>query len=188
MAISPPSDIVLDVAKAVDPLQYRAAVEKLARLSDAKVDATGSFAALLDSVEADATEAVEPFADPMRADLRYRVSPVEAPTEAQPYQQFEAFVLQTFIQQMLPKDAEHVFGDGLAGSFWSSMLAEQIAGQLAKAGGIGIADLMTSQSQHRGGEPSALPGYMTSLELSFANSILPSADSRDEGTLKVGES
>ena len=57
-----------------------------------------------------------------------------------PFQQFEAFVLQSFIENMLPEDNEAVYGNGLAGGMWKSMMAEQIANQLAKAGGIGIAD------------------------------------------------
>ena len=144
MAISPLSDIVLDVAKAVDPLQYRAAVEKLARLSEAQPRRRRRASTLLLDAQADARTR---GTDPMRADLRSRLA---ASLEAakgpapKPYQQFEAFVLQTFIQSMLPKEAEHVFGDGLAGGYWSSMLAEQIAGQLAKAGGIGIAAAISS--------------------------------------------
>ena len=185
MAISPPSDIVLDVAKAVDPLQYSAAVEKLARLSNVKLDAADSFDALLGSFDSQ-SEAADAIADPMRADLRSRLtSTLEGAAAQKPYQQFEAFVLQTFIQQMLPKDAEHVFGQGLAGSFWGSMLAEQIAGQLAKAGGIGIADLMATRGG--GTSSSALPGYVTSLELSFADSVLPSGGEGEDGVLTSGE-
>jgi Rod binding domain-containing protein len=163
-------------------------VEKLARLSSTPVDAAASFDALFASLESgEAAEVAEDFADPMRADLRSRLAPaLEGASAAKPYREFEAFVLQTFIQQMLPKDAEHVFGEGLAGSFWGSMLAEQIAGQLAKAGGIGIAELMAAQ---RGSTPpSALPGYVSSLELSFADSVRPSAGEADDSLLTSDES
>ncbi len=146
MAINPLSDIVLDVAKAADPLQYSAAVDKLSRLGKTG-GADESFDLLLDSIDdpfAAAAEAQEDEApDWTRADLRSRLSPLSAPTATnapgKPYQQFEAFVLQTFIQSMFPKDATHVFGGGIAGSYWSSMLSEEIAGQVAKSGGIGIA-------------------------------------------------
>jgi peptidoglycan hydrolase FlgJ len=56
-----------------------------------------------------------------------------------PFAQFEALVLQTFIQAMLPKDAESVYGKGLSGDMWQSMLAQKIAEQVARRGGIGIA-------------------------------------------------
>nr|WP_280819655.1 rod-binding protein [Tianweitania sediminis] len=40
----------------------------------------------------------------------------------------------------MPNDSETVYGGGMAGDIWKSMLAEQIAGVMAKRGGIGIAD------------------------------------------------
>ncbi len=95
--------------------------------------------------------------------------------------------LQTFVQEMLPKDASHVFGQGLAGSFWSSMLAEQIAGQMSKSGGLGIADLMASRAG-ASARPAALPGYLSSLEFRFADSVLPTGDKNDTGLLAADES
>jgi peptidoglycan hydrolase FlgJ len=52
---------------------------------------------------------------------------------------FEAMVLRSFIQSMLPSDAGAVYGGGLAGDMWKSLLAEEVAEVLAKSGGIGIA-------------------------------------------------
>jgi peptidoglycan hydrolase FlgJ len=68
-------------------------------------------------------------------------SPVEvtARRPAAPFVEFEALVLQTFIQSMLPKDAETVYGKGLSGEMWQAMLAEKIASQVTQRGGIGIA-------------------------------------------------
>ena len=60
------------------------------------------------------------------------------------YQDFEAFVLQSFVESMLPKDAESVFGKGLAGGYWKSMLAEKLGAELAKTGSIGIAKMLAS--------------------------------------------
>ena len=51
-------------------------------------------------------------------------------------------VLQTFIQNMLPKDTEGVYGKGLAGDMWKSQLAERVADVMAERGGIGIAKSM----------------------------------------------
>jgi Rod binding domain-containing protein len=58
------------------------------------------------------------------------------------FRRFEAMVLQTFIQNMLPKDGAAVYGKGMAGEMWKSMLAEKVAGVVAERGGIGIADRM----------------------------------------------
>lgn len=58
---------------------------------------------------------------------------------ADKFKRFEAMVLQTFIQNMLPKDTEQVYGKGLAGDMWKSQLAERMADAMAARGGIGIA-------------------------------------------------
>lgn len=58
---------------------------------------------------------------------------------AEAFRQFEAFVLQSFIETMLPKNAEVVFGKGSAGAIWKSMLAEKLADQISRSGGVGIA-------------------------------------------------
>lgn len=53
-------------------------------------------------------------------------------------------VLTTFIQNMLPKDSEGVYGEGLAGDMWKSQLAEHLADVMAERGGIGIARSLAS--------------------------------------------
>jgi peptidoglycan hydrolase FlgJ len=68
-----------------------------------------------------------------------------------PFARFEALVLQTFIQSMLPKDAESVYGKGLSGDMWQSMLAEKIAEQVTQRGGIGIAARLAKDYSVRGG-------------------------------------
>ncbi|ORE97985.1 rod-binding protein [Aurantimonas sp. 22II-16-19i] len=60
--------------------------------------------------------------------------------KAPPLEQFEGFVLRTFIESMLPSENSAFFGEGTAGSIWRSMMAEEIGNEIAKAGGIGIAD------------------------------------------------
>ncbi|MGN6143244.1 MAG: rod-binding protein, partial [Mesorhizobium sp.] len=119
MAISPPSDIVLDVARAAEPQDIEAARAALTKR------AGGAAAAF----SVDAASAPRPAGD-------------QATAPARNYQRFEAMVLQTFIQNMLPKDAEGVYGKGLAGDMWKSQLAEHLADVMADRGGIGIARSM----------------------------------------------
>lgn len=57
-------------------------------------------------------------------------------------EEFEAFVLQTFIQEMLPKEADNVFGSGIAGDIWKSLLSEKLAFEVAQRGDFGIAELV----------------------------------------------
>lgn len=59
-------------------------------------------------------------------------------------QKFEAFVLQSFIQEMMPETPESVFGGGISGDFWKSMMAEKIAEQVASRGSLGIADYVSA--------------------------------------------
>lgn len=57
-------------------------------------------------------------------------------------QKFESFVLQSFVQEMMPETQESVFGGGISGDFWKSMMAEKIAEQVAARGGVGIAETL----------------------------------------------
>ncbi len=70
---------------------------------------------------------------------------------ADKFKRFEAMVLQTFIQNMLPKDTEQVYGKGLAGDMWKSQLAERMADAMAARGGIGIAKSLLAD-HYRNGE------------------------------------
>lgn len=119
MPISAPSQIGLDVMRPPALPDIAAARADLVRRPDASAAAF--------SVGEKGTEA-----------------PAEAGKAAVPesFKRFEAMVLQTFIQNMLPKDGASVYGKGMAGEMWKSMLAEKVAGVVAERGGIGIADRM----------------------------------------------
>ncbi|MDQ2704689.1 MAG: rod-binding protein [Pseudomonadota bacterium] len=96
--------------------------------------------------------------DPARAERRDRPGPAAArfelgetgdaktagsaskPDTPASFKRFEAMVLQTFIQNMLPRDGAAVYGKGMAGDMWKSLLAEKVAEVMADRGGIGIAD------------------------------------------------
>lgn len=126
MAISPPSDIVLDVTRAVEPSNLEAARALLARRA-AGAGATapaGTFS--LDEATASAGAGLSRTAT--------------APAEGSTYKHFESMVLQTFIQNMLPKDTQAVYGEGLSGDMWKSLMADKLAAAMTERGGIGIAD------------------------------------------------
>jgi peptidoglycan hydrolase FlgJ len=125
LAISPPSDIVLDVARAVEPSGMETARAELAK--------RGSAAAAGMS----ATFSVGDVGGRYGKTAHVAAADAKAPDS---YKRFEAMVLQTFIQNMMPKEAENVYGKGMAGDMWKSMLAGKIADVMAERGGIGIAD------------------------------------------------
>ncbi|WP_164753790.1 MULTISPECIES: rod-binding protein [unclassified Mesorhizobium] len=129
LAISPPSDIVMDVARAVDPADIETARAALAKRAGG---ATGTFSL-------DTAASVDAGAILSRATADKAAA---ATDPAKKFKKFEAMVLQTFIQNMLPKDTEGVYGKGLAGDMWKSQLAERVADVMAERGGIGIAKSM----------------------------------------------
>jgi flagellar protein FlgJ len=145
LAINPPSDIVLDVARAADPLKLQAAALKLTGAVD---DDGNNFTSLVDGLDPSLASRPAVISTPgligLQSDFgpkgaQMERSPALSGPEMKPYRDFEALVLQTFVQNMLPKDAEGIFGHGTAGEMWKSILAEQLGKQIARAGGIGIA-------------------------------------------------
>lgn len=112
-------------------------------------------------------------------------SPSPGETEAraaapESFRRFEAMVLQTFIQNMLPRDGAAVYGKGMAGDMWKSMLAEKMADVMSERGGIGIADRMLGG--HYAGtvaksasEASAIPGDAVDAAVSSTTEPRPGA-------------
>lgn len=130
MAINPPTDIVLDVARAADPVQYRQAV---ARLGNAR--AGEAFGTMLASAGA-GTRPVDGSAPKPGAAA---AGDTEAARRAETYRRFEAMALTSMLESTMTGDAASYFGKGIAGDTWKSLLVEQIADQISKSGGIGIA-------------------------------------------------
>jgi hypothetical protein len=149
LAISPPSDIVLDVLRAADPLQTRAAAERLNSLAVAGTsEVSETFEDVFETVQAGTAELLPFDAAGALTQLRNQeilttARPLDPGGKAEPYVRFEAFVLQSFIESMLPK-SEAVFGPGNTGAIWKTLLAEKLAEQFARSGGIGIADSLAA--------------------------------------------
>lgn len=134
MAISTPGDIVLDVMRAADPQKIEAARAQLQRVSQAAA-ATGTFEV--------ATAAAAPRA---------------ADGGAGAFQQFEAMVLGTMFQSMLPQDSASIYGEGLSGDMWKSILAQHLGEVTAARGGIGIANRFLADRYREGEDVVPLAG------------------------------
>lgn len=166
MAISIVSDLVLDVVKAANPERARIAQAGLQR-GPAATSSAREYAEAENTVkratgigrflETDIVGDVVNAADPSRlqtsivqlagervdmASLVLNANDPEAATanpKAKAYEQFEASILRNFVEGMLPKSADSVYGEGTAGNVWRSMQADFMSQELAKSGGIGIA-------------------------------------------------
>ena len=132
MTIRPPSDIVLEAAQSADPARLAVAMRKL--------DVAGAGTAFADALGQAGTGPRSGVA----GDVAGRLMALDWPAGAgsvekrDPYQKLEAFLLQSFLQAMIP-DSRSVLGRGTAAGVHKSMLAEQLADQLVRAGGVGIA-------------------------------------------------
>lgn len=141
MAISPPSDLVLDVVRAADPVQVQEAQARL-KSNRAAFEATSlaeagagfqSAVGILnrDSDAAKATSGVK------------AANGQEVPEHLR---KFEAMVLQNFVKSMMPAESEDIYGKGTAGEMWRGMMADQLGDALAKGRGIGIAESLARKS------------------------------------------
>lgn len=130
LAISTPGDIVMDVVRAADPTTVETARARLSTFAGQAADAVFS--------------AVDGALDGLSGRGRASAATPEA------FAKFEAMVLQTFLQTMLPKDTESVYGGGMAGEMWQSMLAEKLGDAMASRGGIGIADRVLRDHYYEG--------------------------------------
>ncbi|SEH75870.1 MULTISPECIES: rod-binding protein [unclassified Tardiphaga] len=138
MTVAPVSnDLIADVMKAADPAAQRVAATRLERMAPA---GEANFASAVADEFAAGQAAQSAKSAPVSGGEITSTPIIRKAEGSNPvYRKFEAFVLQMFVETMLPKDAEDVFGKGTAGNIWRSMLAEQIGNEMAKGNGVGIA-------------------------------------------------
>ncbi len=128
MSISPPTDIVLDVARAADPRRADAAAR---RLRDIAGDAGApEFASLLQSSGAVPASAPTTTAAVQAPAIGAYRSTTRAPAQ-NAYQALGSLLLQKAVEEMMPDASSAAFGSGLAGSYWKSFLAEHMAKALS---------------------------------------------------------
>ncbi|MHC1551729.1 rod-binding protein [Phyllobacterium sp. K27] len=136
MSVNPPSDLVLDVAKAADPQTMRASMERLRTMAADRVTAQGPLSS-------------ENFARFRTEGTHSAGAPSNTPVSNPAFKKFEAFMLQSFVESMFAGENQAVYGEGIAGEYWKSMMSEAIANQMAEVGGVGIARMLEEQSAKR---------------------------------------
>jgi hypothetical protein len=151
MSIFPTTDLVVDVARAADPQKLEAAVARLQELSTTKV-AGVDFASVVEGVgvsskaESGASRITEASS---HVESLMRNSATQMKKASGPMEQFEAFIIQSCLETILPKSEQGLFGHGSAGGIWRSMIAEQIANEVARAGGVGLRKVLDSHWTRR---------------------------------------
>jgi peptidoglycan hydrolase FlgJ len=138
MAFNPRTDVVQEVLSAADPSRASLAAQRLNALAGTNIP-VGDFAANLDRAAGPPSSTVAPLASAANA-RSHLAEPQGGPDKlGQAKTQFEAMMLNSFVGELLPKDTGEVFGQGMAGDMWRSMLAEQVSMQIAKSGKLGLA-------------------------------------------------
>ncbi len=135
MAINPGSDLLSEALLAAEPKQAKAAAERLAKLAPGDGSAAAAFHEVM-AAEA-ASPQFAPSKVPLSVTVRSQATVIPKPTH--PYQLFEAAMLKSFFEMMLPTKAKAVYGSGLAGDCWRSMLAEALGTAASQGQGIGVA-------------------------------------------------
>lgn len=187
MSISPPSDIVLDVARAADPARYREAAAKLgtARPTTPFAD-TLTDVALRETPAKPAATARTVAAKTAEAKTADAKTADDAKTQKtkETYRAFEAMTLATMLQSAMTSSTSSYFGEGVAGDTWKSLMVEQIANQMAKNGGVGIADQLTRSAKLAMADtsPAEPQAAQTLLTTSGERALIRALDEDDSGT------
>lgn len=138
MAIRPPSDIVLDVARAAEPQRLQSAYRALTDGMDIEQAGSGLAPRLASSQFETALRRVD-TAPPLFG------APRVASEKEAVYRKLEQAVLERMIDYMLPKENAAI-GVGAAGHMWRGMMAENLSKAIVDAGGVGIARQLAVRS------------------------------------------
>jgi peptidoglycan hydrolase FlgJ len=147
----------MEVLNAADPSRASLAAQRLSALAGSDAP-SADFSSDLARAATLATATPAPLAD--AADARSRLAEIPGGPDklGQAKTQFEAMMLNSFVGELLPKDAQSVFGQGTAGDIWRSMLAEQVSLEIAKSGKLGLARRLFATHELEPGRGSAHPG------------------------------
>ena len=141
MSISPPSDILLDSLRGVDPSVRNASIEKLKNYSQTVITPAGAEPSFKSQLAQTQIRAM-PFnaqsaLTELRNDAALHQRPVTPAKSA--LRQFEGAFLKNFIDTMQPSKTASLYGKGTAGSVWQSFMSDAVSQKISEAGGVGIA-------------------------------------------------
>ena len=153
MAISIPSDLVLDVVNAADPVERQMAAQRLGSASRSAMQVASATGAVPDlgsgtepaSFEKHYASAGKPAVLSDAGISRYSkgIAKEQNPVS----EKFVALMLHEMLETMLPRDTEGIYGEGLSGDMWRSMLSEQVSNQMAKSDKLDLASYFNLPEQ-----------------------------------------
>lgn len=140
MSIFPATDLISDVGRAAIPLRKSEALHRLERFA---------FSAGGVAETQSTTKTVHNYRD---VNASFVISTSKSSLPSNPlapdkneasvaFRKFEAFILQTWLELLLPTAESGAYGRDQAGGFWRSLMAEQLGDQLARTGALGLARL-----------------------------------------------
>jgi len=153
MSTFPANDLVVDVARAADPQKLNAAMQRLSDVANLRAVRAGAFDSVFSAASATKNgltakySSVTPPTTSTKATANVEPVPKAASTDAA--MKFEAFILQSFLETVLPKEGHGAFGEGTGSGIWRSMMAEQLGKTIAKSGGVGIAKMIDRDLTHK---------------------------------------
>jgi hypothetical protein len=164
VSIKPPSDILLDVARAADPAKSAAATERLTRLAVGAGADDAQFSDVLSDVDAPRAPAVPlpALAAPRFATAQSEKAKDIAETKA--YQGIAALLLENLVETMLPQGDEF-FGSEAGSDVWRSMLAQELGTSLSKRVDLGLGPKHSKSASEHHWEPGGLQASLASITL-----------------------
>lgn len=152
MSIFPATDLISDVANSADSRRLAAGLQRLRNLSMSVADKT-SISQPISTARQGGKEEVS-RAIRFEAVVRLEKPPTNNIQNIQrdpksgnavAARKFEAFILQTWLETLLPKTEGGSFGTDGSANIWRSMMAEQLGMQLARSDVIGLQKIITTR-------------------------------------------
>ena len=150
MAISPPGDIIFDVARSADPVQFQRAMKRLQALAGERASSIPQT-----YPGSSTTGAAKPgtlgFSAEMSALSSQQVIPQKDMSSPlyRSFQKLEAFLLSQALELMFPKELEFLSSGQDANKAWRGVFAGAVATEISKAGPLGIADRLYAEAKKR---------------------------------------
>ncbi len=147
MSIFPATDLVIDVGLAADPSRKAEALKHLEKLSFS-TDVSASNSELPIPYNTHSSNRLSVHNSKSNLSTSPNVASGNQDSHVLAFKKFEAFILQTWLEILLPNAGSGAYGNDQAGSLWRSFMAEQLGDQLSKNDSLGLSRLALLGPEH----------------------------------------